>query len=258
MVDSRAELQKCLHIRRLCESRFHNIVNNSLDGILIVSGDGDILSSNPSAIAMFGLGRDELQGSPFGFPIIGADRPTQRGVLGSGNAGGGTEWDGQRAFLTQLRGITQRKHSESIAQAYGGESRLASKVFENSNEGILILDARNQAFSRMTGFSPEDIVGREPAELWMDKRGNPCFRQVIREALNQRGNWQGEVECRGKDGRGFPGWVSSVVVRDSLGTQAALGRSRSTGASSYRSYRSPGTVQQLGNSRRNENHAQGQ
>jgi diguanylate cyclase (GGDEF)-like protein/PAS domain S-box-containing protein len=218
----RAELRKCRHARRVCESRFHNIVNNSLDGILVVNGEGVILFTNPAAAVIFGKPAEELHGAPFGFPIMGADRAELDIPLSSGQSlvvemrVAETEWDGQQAFLTQFRDITQRKHMEESL-------RLAAKVFENSTEGILILDARmrpvsgNRAFTQMTGFSPEEIIGKESAALWADRQGTVSFQKMFRSALAQRGRWQGEVCCHGKDGRMFPGWLSAVVVRDNLG-----------------------------------------
>ena len=218
-----SELRSCRQTRQVCEARFHSIVNHSLDGVLIVDGDGVILFTNPAAASIFGQGQEELHGALFGFPIIGADRTELDIPLPGGQSMvvemrvAATEWDGRQAFLTQLRDITQRKHMEESL-------RLAAKVFENSAEGILILDARmrllsgNRAFTQMTGFLPEEILGKVPSSLWADGQGMLSFRQMFRNALVSRGRWQGEVLCRRKDGRNFAGWLSAVVVRDHVGT----------------------------------------
>ncbi|MDO9106358.1 MAG: EAL domain-containing protein [Methylovulum sp.] len=215
-------LQKYRHNYHLSELRFKNIINNSLDGILIVGDDGDILFSNPAAATLFGREKEDLQGAPFGFPVIGADRAELDIPLPVGQTMvvemrvTETEWDGQQAYLAQLRDITQRKQMEESL-------RLAAKVFENSSEAIIILDARmkllsgNRSFTQMTGFLPEELIGNEPSALWADQQGTLCFQQMFRTALINRGRWQGEVQCHAKDGRSFPGWLSAVIVRDGSG-----------------------------------------
>ncbi len=218
----KAALEQCQHEYDVCMSRFHNIVDNSLDGILIVNNDGNILFSNPAAALLFGRSVNDLNGAPFGFPVVGADRAELDIPLLVGQTVvvemrvAETEWDGQQAFLTQLRDITQRKYMEDSL-------RLASKVFENSTEAIIILDKHmkllsgNLAFTQMTGFQPEETIDKEPFNLWFNQQSSISFESMFRNALSHRGRWQGEVECCDKNGRRFPGWLSAVVVRDGLG-----------------------------------------
>jgi diguanylate cyclase (GGDEF)-like protein/PAS domain S-box-containing protein len=222
MIDIQAALQKTQHHLRVAESRFHSIVNNSLDGILIISNGGDILFSNPAAASLFGRLPEDLRGVPFGFPVIGADRAELDIPLPAGKTVvvemrvAETEWDGNQAFVTQLRDITQRKQMEESL-------RLAAKVFENSSEAIIILDPNmhllsgNKAFAEATGYSQQEVMTKDASSLWSDQNNTVSFQQIFRNALNQRGCWQGEVNCHGKDGRCFPGWLSAVVVRDSVG-----------------------------------------
>ncbi|MGZ8180996.1 MAG: EAL domain-containing protein [Methylobacter sp.] len=222
MIDIQAALQKTQHHLRVAESRFHSIVNNSLDGILIISDGGDILFSNPAAASLFGRLPEDLRGVPFGFPVIGADRAELDIPLPAGKTVvvemrvAETEWDGNQAFVTQLRDITQRKQMEESL-------RLAAKVFENSSEAIIILDPNmhllsgNKAFAEATGYSQQEVMTKDASSLWSDQNNAVSFQQIFRNALNQRGCWQGEVNCHGKDGRCFPGWLSAVVVRDSVG-----------------------------------------
>jgi len=223
MTDIQAALRKTQHHLQIAESRFHNIVNNSLDGILIISDEGDILFSNPAAASLFGRVPEDLCGAPFGFPVIGADRAELDIALPAGQTVvvemrvAETEWDGNQAFVTQLRDITQRKQMEESL-------RLAAKVFENSSEAIIILDphmhllSSNRAFAQATGYSPQEVMTKNVSSLWSNQNNTASFQQEFRNALDQRGCWQGEVNCHGKDGRCFPGWLSAVVVRDSVGT----------------------------------------
>ena len=75
----------------------------------------------------------------------------------------------------------------------------------------------NKAFTEMTGFLPQELVGKEPDRLWSDQGGAVSFQKMFRSTLNHRGRWQGEVQCFNKYGRSFPGWLSGVVVLDGFG-----------------------------------------
>ncbi|AZD82777.1 putative bifunctional diguanylate cyclase/phosphodiesterase [Pseudomonas chlororaphis] len=102
------------------------------------------------------------------------------------------------------------------------QQRLSAMVFEAASEGIVILDpdyvllAANQAFSRVTGYQIEDMLGRNVVDL-------PCSRDarrhypVIHQALEQHGNWQGELVEARKNGELYPQWLQLNVVRDTRG-----------------------------------------
>jgi diguanylate cyclase (GGDEF)-like protein/PAS domain S-box-containing protein len=102
------------------------------------------------------------------------------------------------------------------------QRRLAATVFEAASEGIVIFDphyaliAVNQAFSRVTGYQIEDLLGRNVVEL-------PCSRDarrhysVIHQALEQHGSWQGELVEARKNGELYPQWLQLSAVRDLRG-----------------------------------------
>ncbi|AZE08232.1 putative bifunctional diguanylate cyclase/phosphodiesterase [Pseudomonas chlororaphis] len=102
------------------------------------------------------------------------------------------------------------------------QQRLSAMVFEAASEGIVILDpdyvllAINQAFSRVTGYQIEDMLGRNVVDL-------PCSRDarrhypVIHQALEQHGSWQGELVEARKNGELYPQWLQLNVVRDTRG-----------------------------------------
>lgn len=102
------------------------------------------------------------------------------------------------------------------------QRQLAATVFEAASEGIVIFDphyaliAVNQAFSRVTGYQIEDLLGRNVVEL-------PCSRDAkrhywaIHQALEQHGSWQGELIETRKSGELYPQWLQLNVVRDARG-----------------------------------------
>ena len=110
----------------------------------------------------------------------------------------------------------------SASKGLEEQRQLAATVFEAASEGIVIFDpnyaliAVNQAFSRVTGYQIEDLLGRNVIEL-------PCSRDArrhypaIHQALEQNGSWQGELVEARKNGELYPQWLQLNVVRDSRG-----------------------------------------
>ena len=100
--------------------------------------------------------------------------------------------------------------------------RLAASVFENAAEGIMITDtdrtvlAVNRAFTEITGYAPEEVIGREP-KLLGSGRQSPVFYREMWDAIRRKGRWCGEIWNRRKNGEIYPELLSISVVRDGDG-----------------------------------------
>ncbi|MFM1892170.1 MAG: hypothetical protein RLZ44_1247, partial [Pseudomonadota bacterium] len=109
-----------------------------------------------------------------------------------------------------LAGIAVQSHREQEAL------RRAGIVFDNTAEGILVTDTRgvvlevNRAFSEITGYPPEQAIGRHTAELFGRAQG----RAGIHAQLTDSGAWSGELETQRADGTTFPAWTHINHVRD--------------------------------------------
>ena len=99
---------------------------------------------------------------------------------------------------------------------------LAEKVIESSLEGILVTDADarilsvNPAFTRMTGYTAEEVIGLNPS-LLNSGRQSPAFYARMWESLLQEGQWQGEVWNRRKSGEVSPQLLHITAIRDREG-----------------------------------------
>jgi PAS domain S-box-containing protein len=122
--------------------------------------------------------------------------------------------------------VTERRRSEEMLQT-------VSTVFESSGGMTVtgpdhrILTA-NQAFTRMSGYRVEELVGRKATELYSE-RHDAQFHAALKSALRNQGMWQGEVWHRRKDAQEYPAWVTIMAVRSPggdithyVGTQADL------------------------------------
>ncbi len=113
---------------------------------------------------------------------------------------------------------------KSVEQVKEGQDklRLSAQVFVNSAEAIVITDINNnimqvnKAFTDITGYSFEDVVGKNPRVLKSGQQGPEFYREMWRVLL-ETGCWQGEIMDRRKNGETYPKWLSIAVVRDELG-----------------------------------------
>lgn len=110
--------------------------------------------------------------------------------------------------------ITERKHSEA-------NIRIAATAFE-SQEGMFITDAKgiilrvNKAFTEITGYPPEECIGKAPGIL-RSGRHDVAFYSKMRQSIDETGSWQGEIWNRRKNGEIFPEWLTITSVKDSEG-----------------------------------------
>jgi len=99
---------------------------------------------------------------------------------------------------------------------------LARKVIEASLDGIMIVDADNRvefvnpAFTHMTGYEQEEIIGQNPRIL-NSGRHDETFYKHMYETLARQDYWQGEIWNRRKNGEIFPEWLTINVIRDEDG-----------------------------------------
>ncbi|MEQ1488221.1 MAG: diguanylate cyclase [Methylotenera sp.] len=101
------------------------------------------------------------------------------------------------------------------------ELRIAAVAFE-SQEGMLVTDANevilrvNHAFTEMTGYSAEEVVGQTPRILQYGLQDAAFFADV-RARIQESGAWQGEVQSRKKNGEVYTEWLSITAVISKAG-----------------------------------------
>ncbi len=99
---------------------------------------------------------------------------------------------------------------------------LASIVFENAMESIMVTDAQvnildtNPAFTRMTGYSHEEVSGENPRFL---KSGyhDQSFYEAMWQSIISTGHWSGEIWNRNKAGELYPELRSISAITDTQG-----------------------------------------
>lgn len=102
------------------------------------------------------------------------------------------------------------------------ERNLLAGVFESSSSGVMLTDAEvniievNPAFTRITGYSPEEIRGRPPHWLSSGRQNRDFYAEMWR-VININGHWQGEIWNRRKNGEVYPEWLTINPVVNKSG-----------------------------------------
>ncbi|WNM57694.1 ATP-binding response regulator [Candidatus Nitrospira allomarina] len=190
---------------RSLERQASIILQSSSDGILVVGHDGLIRYSNPAAEHLFQRTSEQLNGSPFGFPIS-ANQTTEIGIMGE--SGQPTpvemrvvpiEWDEEPAYLASLRDVTEQRRAEDERRRHEIERQysqkleslgvLAGGIAHDFNNLLMTIVARSGLALRAL---PSDAPAREHLDF-IEKaglRGGELANQMLAFAGQTRLNFQ--------------------------------------------------------------------
>lgn len=99
---------------------------------------------------------------------------------------------------------------------------IRSAMFEHTVDGIVITNAENEiinvnkAFTNITGFTKEDVLGKDP-KLLKSSMHDKLFYMQMWEQINNDGYWQGEIKNRRKNGESYIEWLSITAIKDVKG-----------------------------------------
>lgn len=125
-----------------------------------------------------------------------------------------SDFDGAGKAVRSIGTVQDVTRREMLAT----ELRIAAVAFE-TQEAILVTDRNariirvNHAFEQATGYSQEEVLGRNPHMLNSGRHDAAFYRQMW-EAINRDGRWSGEMWDRRKDGSIYPKWLTITAVRD--------------------------------------------
>jgi diguanylate cyclase (GGDEF)-like protein/PAS domain S-box-containing protein len=229
-------------LRALAASRIAEaIIKTSDEAIIAKSLTGVVVSWNKGAERIFGykdheiIGQSILKLVP---PELGSEETE---ILATINRGEGIDHlettrirkDGRRIHVSVTTSPTWDSYGNLIgaskiarditAQKLANEQlKLTASVFTNASEGILIADRHgaivevNEAFTYITGYSREDVVGYDHSKFRSSRQGPEVFKSLQR-ALLRCGVWKGELWSRKKNGEAYTVWLTITKVRSDDG-----------------------------------------
>ena len=217
-----------------------NALDSISEGVLITGHDQLTLYSNAAFTQITGYGREEMLGRNCNLlQGPGTDPKTPRAIANALLAGesfrgeilnyrkdGSSFWNDLSIaairdkqgkithFVSVQRDITLLKKQEA-------ELRIAAQAFD-VDEGIMITDAEhrivrvNRAFCRLTGYAPEEVLGKLPGLLNSGRQDRDFYARMWTD-IREQDFWCGEIWNRRKSGDIYPEWLTISVIRDPAG-----------------------------------------
>jgi PAS domain S-box-containing protein len=227
---------------RLGEARYRLITENAADLIAMVDPEGHWLYGSPSCERVFGENAVSLGGDAFARAHPGDAEQARYAVRRVSVTGKSTELlmrfvdrDGHiRQYKTRVQAVEPEAtppglpHSRLLLSSHdvtdlkASEERLLvqAHALEGMTEAILITSADgtvltvNHAFTQLTGYSRDEVLGRPEKELRNNNLQPPEFYDQIFLAVMRKGFWTGTAWARRKNGLVYREWRSVRAVKD--------------------------------------------
>ncbi|OHE85957.1 MAG: hypothetical protein A3G75_09075 [Verrucomicrobia bacterium RIFCSPLOWO2_12_FULL_64_8] len=216
------------------EGRYRLLVEQASDSILVHDPNGRILDVNRRACESLGYTREELIKLNVLDLVPGLDRGRAEADWRSVQPGksltrvarlrrkdgstlpvevclGCIEIRGERLIVGLARDTSERERAEE-------RMRLLTAAVESAANGIMVADRDggilwvNQAFTKLTGYSQDEVEGRNPRILKSGK-ATPEFYRKMWDVILRGETWRGEVVNRRKDSSLYTEEMTITPVR---------------------------------------------
>lgn len=222
---------------KAAETRLRQTLEQALDAVVEIDADNCVIFYNPAAERLWGYSADEVLGRNVDMlvppqharnhdELVNRNRRTGvNKIVGTSREvelirkDGTRRWvslslskvpraDGSITYTAFLRDVTAEvDRRERI--------RLLSLVADETDNSVLITDANrrlvyvNSGFTRLTGYTAEEAIGRKPGELLQGPGTDRATAKRIRESLDSGASVYEEILNYDRHGR--PYWISLTI-----------------------------------------------
>ncbi len=119
-------------------------------------------------------------------------------------------------------GVVGSARDVTLSKQAEAQLRKLSQAIEHAGESIMITDASavieyvNPAFSRITGYLADEVIGQTPKILSSGRQDN-AFYQCLWQKITSGETWHGSLVDKRKDGRLYPALMSIAPILDGSG-----------------------------------------
>jgi PAS domain S-box-containing protein len=226
---------------RESENKFRNLFDFATDAIFVQSLNGKLISVNNQACKLLGYTKEELGKLKFSDlideNIIDNTFAIYSSLKEKGNYQFETLYRKKDGSLVEVeismrliklldeevvqlfvRDISERKQAQEkinmLAHAIKGISECVS-ITDLDGKIIFV----NDAFEKTYGYSKEELLGKTMNIVRTNDNPSDINDEIAR--VTQKGSWQGEIINRAKNGREFPIFLSTTLLRNEKGEPIA-------------------------------------
>ncbi|MBA1146324.1 EAL domain-containing protein [Ectothiorhodospiraceae bacterium WFHF3C12] len=229
LADTFQAMQRNLRQTTISKAYLDRIIDSMNDALLVTDGEGRIRRANSAVTRLTGYSPQELNGRDIR-DVLAVDALPAEGAVDAlaqeteARAHSGTllpvavsvspiwEHDRLSGCVYVCQDVSERLRNEE-------RLRLASKVFENTAECIVVTDAEgciqrvNPAFAAVTGHGSVQSIGMNIRDLGASPSDQDQLDN-IGPALASEGQWYGEVYFRRRNGEEFPAWLTFSTIAE--------------------------------------------
>lgn len=218
------------------KDRIDQTLEQCIDAVVTIDENNNVIFFNGAAEKLWAISRDKVLGNNVKMLVPQAIQPNHDNFVNSNRNGGedkivGTNRDiqvetfdnrviwanlslskvesgGKILYTAFVKDITEQKLKQE-------EFATLSLVANETDNSVIITDASglieyvNPGFTKLTGFSIEDVQGKKPGQVLQGKHTSNETRKRIREKLNGREAFYDEI--LNYDRSGNPYWISLAI-----------------------------------------------
>ncbi|GGI44133.1 hypothetical protein GCM10008018_05580 [Paenibacillus marchantiophytorum] len=206
-ISERKRYERKLEMSKCC---YESLVTYNPDMIFMLDELGNLVEANPAVEAISGYSEEEIKGKSIHFLIVPAYLPqlkelfeqAKQGVTGSSEAQilhkHGHKMMIEIKFVPRMdqehvngiyliaKDVTKRNQNEAIIDELHNKNQL---ILDAVSDGIFGIDEHlgtifwNQAAERLTGYTYEDMLGKNPYHILTQSSGGEALYRTIREGV---------------------------------------------------------------------------